>query len=110
MLDVDIDGKMSVDVAHLVLEAFGDADDQVVDDGPDGAEGSDGLALAMVDFDRDGVLLRPAEAHGEVRKVLDQFACETSDESVFFFNFQFPVDGYGLRGAIERCTLVSMDC
>lgn len=30
LLDVDVDGKMGIDVSHLVLEALGDTDDQVV--------------------------------------------------------------------------------
>ena len=36
LVQVDVDGEMGVDVAHLVLEALGDADDQVVDERPDG--------------------------------------------------------------------------
>ncbi len=46
-------GEMGIDVAHLVLEALGDADDQVVDEGADCAEGGDVLADAMVDLDAD---------------------------------------------------------
>ena len=42
---------MGVDVAHLVLVAFGHAGDQVLDDGLDGTEGGDVLAGAVVDFD-----------------------------------------------------------
>lgn len=30
LLNVDVDGEMGVDVSHLVLEALGDTDDQVV--------------------------------------------------------------------------------
>lgn len=30
LLDVDVDGEMGIDVSHLVLEALGDTDDQVV--------------------------------------------------------------------------------
>jgi len=37
LLDVDVDWEMGIDIAHLVLEALGDADDQVVDDGADGS-------------------------------------------------------------------------
>ena len=37
LLDVDVDGEMGVDVAHLVLVALGDTNDQVVDDGSDGS-------------------------------------------------------------------------
>jgi hypothetical protein len=32
LLDVDVDGEMGVDVAHLVLVALGDAGDEVLDD------------------------------------------------------------------------------
>jgi hypothetical protein len=35
LLDIDVDGEMGIDVTHLVLEALGDADDQVVDEGTD---------------------------------------------------------------------------
>ena len=37
LFNVDVDGEMGVDVAHLVLVAFGDAEDQVVDEGADGS-------------------------------------------------------------------------
>jgi hypothetical protein len=42
---------MGVHVAHLVLVAFCDAGDQVLDDGLDCSEGGDILAAAVVDFD-----------------------------------------------------------
>lgn len=57
LLHVDVDGEMGIYVAHLVLEALGDTDDQVVDDRPNGTEGGDVLAVAMVDLDTDQVLL-----------------------------------------------------
>lgn len=63
---------MCVDVAHLVLEAFCDADDQVVDEGADGSEGSDILAVAVVDLDGDGVLLGLAKVDGQVTEILDE--------------------------------------
>lgn len=65
---------MGVDVSHLVLEAFRDTDDQVVDDGADGSEGGDVLADTMVDVDGDDVLLGRREADGDVGQVLDQLA------------------------------------
>lgn len=65
---------MGVDVSHLVLEAFRDADDQVVDEGADGSEGGDGLADTMVDVDGDDVLLGRRKADGDVGQVLDQLA------------------------------------
>lgn len=48
---------MGVDVSHLVLEPFRDADYEVVDDGLDCAEGSDVFTGAMVEFDVDGFLV-----------------------------------------------------
>lgn len=58
LVDVDVDGEMRVDVAHLVLEALCDTGDHVVDDGLDGSQGGDILAVAVVDLDGDGVLGR----------------------------------------------------
>lgn len=74
LLQVDVDGKMGVDVAHLVLEALGDTDNHVVNDGANGAQGSDVLAVAMVDLDGDGVLGGVAEADGQVTEVSDELA------------------------------------
>lgn len=48
LVEVDVDGEMGVDVTHLVLEALGDTDDHVVDEGADGAEGGDVLPVAVV--------------------------------------------------------------
>lgn len=75
LVQVDVDGEMGVDVAHLVLEALGHADDQVVDDSADGAEGGDILAVAVVDLNRDGVLLGLAEDDCQVAEVLDELPC-----------------------------------
>lgn len=65
---------MGVDVSHLVLVAFRDADNQVVDESADGSEGGDGLADTMVDVDGDDVLLGRREADSDVGQVLDQLA------------------------------------
>ena len=35
LLDVDVDGEMSVDISHLVLVAFRNAGDEVLNDGFD---------------------------------------------------------------------------
>lgn len=70
---------MGVDVAHLVQEAAGDTDDQVVDDGADGTEGSDTLASTVVQLDRDNVLLGAAEGDGNVGEVLNELAAGTLD-------------------------------
>jgi hypothetical protein len=74
LLDVDVDGEMGVDVAHLVLVALGDTDDQVVDEGADGAEGSDALARAVVELDLDEVLLGVREADSQVTEGLGESA------------------------------------
>lgn len=70
---------MGVDVAHLVQEAAGDTDDQVVDEGADGTEGSDTLASTVVQLDRDDVLLGAAEGDGDVGEVLNELAAGTLD-------------------------------
>lgn len=75
LLKVDVNGKMGVDVAHLVFEAFGDTDHQVVEDRADGTEGSNGLAVTVVDLDLDDVLLGALERNGQVGQILDQLAC-----------------------------------
>jgi hypothetical protein len=75
LVDVDVDGEMGVDVAHLVLEALGDADDQVVDDGADSTEGSDIFAVAVVDLNRDLVLLGLTEVDSQVTEVLAELSC-----------------------------------
>ena len=72
---VDVDGEMGVDVSHLVLETLGDTDDQVVDEGSDGSEGSDILSVAVVDLNGDGVLLGLTEVDGQMTKILDKLAC-----------------------------------
>ena len=77
--DVDVDGEMGVDVSHLVLEALGDTDDQVVDDGSDSSEGSDILADTVVNLNGDLVLLGAGEVDGQVAEILDQLAAGTLD-------------------------------
>lgn len=57
---------MGVDVTHLVLETFGNSDDQIVDEGSDCAEGSDILAYAMMEFDHDLILALLCETDGEM--------------------------------------------
>lgn len=69
LLHVDIDGEMRIHVTHLVLVALGDANDQIVDDGLDSAEGSDILARAVVDLDLDDRFLGQREAHRDVREI-----------------------------------------
>ena len=79
LVDVDVDGEMGIDVAHLVLEALCHTDNQVVDEGSDGAESGDVLAVAVVDLNADDVLLRRREADGDVAKVLGERAAGALD-------------------------------
>lgn len=79
LVEVDVDGEMGVDVSHLVLEALGNTDDQVLDQGSDSSKSGDVLANTVVDLDRDGVLLGDGEVDGQVAKVLDQLASGTLD-------------------------------
>ena len=79
LVEADVDGEMGVDVTHLVLEALGDADHHVLDDGLDGAEGGDVLANAVVDLNGDDIALGVCEGDGEVTKVLDQLTARALD-------------------------------
>ena len=72
---------MCVDISHLVLEALGDTDDQVVDEGSDCAEGSDVLSGTVVQFDVDNILLWVGEVDGQVVEVLRELACISSIRS-----------------------------
>ena len=74
LVHVDVDGEMCVDVSHLVPEALGDTNDQVVDEGSDGSEGCDVLSGAMVQLDVDEVLLGVREVDSQVVQVLGEFA------------------------------------
>lgn len=74
LLNVDVDGKVSVDVTHLVQEALGDTDDQVVDDRTDSTEGSDTLTDTVVHLNGDDILLGAAEGDGDVREILNKLA------------------------------------
>ena len=69
LFDVDIDREMCIDIAHLVLETLGHADDEVVDESLDGPERSDILAGTVVEFNVDGVGIRSGEADGEMGKI-----------------------------------------
>jgi hypothetical protein len=65
---------MGVDVAHLVLETLGDANDQVVDEGADGSECGDIFSVAVVDLDADDVLGRVGKVNGQMAQVLRELA------------------------------------
>lgn len=79
LVQVDVDGEMGIDVAHLVLEALGDTNDEVVDDGADGTESGNVLADAVVDLDADNVLLGGREVNGDVAQVLGELAAGALD-------------------------------
>jgi hypothetical protein len=79
LADIDVDWEMGVHVAHLVLEALGDADDHVVDQRADCAEGSHILAGAVVELDVDEALLGVGEVDGEMGEVLDELAAGALD-------------------------------
>ena len=79
LLKVDVDGKMGVDVAHLVLETLGDTNDHVVDDGADGAQSGDVLTLAMVNLNGNNALLGLTKVDGDVAEVLDELASGSLD-------------------------------
>lgn len=61
---------MGVDVTHLVLEALGDTDDHVVNDGADSAESGEVLAGTVVHGDGQKIGLGGGERDGDVGKVL----------------------------------------
>lgn len=73
---------MCVDVSHLVLETFGDANDQVVDEGSDCAEGSDVLSGTVVQLDVDDILLWVGEVDCQVVEVLRELACFSSIRTI----------------------------
>ena len=70
LLNVDVNWEMSVDVTHLVLEALGDTDDHVVDQGADGTESGDILAGTVVELNVDEVRLWVGEVDCQVGEVL----------------------------------------
>lgn len=108
LVDVDVDWKVCIDVAHLVLVALGDTDDHVVDESADGAEGSDTLAVAMVEFNGDDTLLCERETDGQVTEVLDELACSMCECFPFFFLPFSPADPGVPRGPSTVTVLVLM--
>lgn len=101
LLDVDVDGEMGIDVSHLVLVALGDADDQVVDEGADGTEGSDALARAVVELDLDDILLGVGEANGQVAERLDELALHICEKMMCLVYSYYGI--WLTRGPITFC-------
>ena len=66
LLDVDVDREMCVHVAHLVLVAFCDTNDNVLDNAAHCSDGCDGLAVAVVHLNLDNVWLWLSESYGDV--------------------------------------------
>jgi len=75
----DVDGEMGVDETHLVLVTLGDTDDHVVDQGADGAEASDVLALAVPDNKAEAGGIHLDNVHLNVTEVLVEGTAGTSD-------------------------------
>ena len=80
LLDVYVDGEMSVDISHLILEAFRDTNDQVVDEGSDCAEGGDILSGTVVQLNLDDIFLGMREVDRQVVEVLGELACTFPSE------------------------------
>lgn len=74
LFDIDIYGKMGIDISHLILEALRNADNQVVDEGFDGSERCNILAGTMMQFDIDDVFRRMGEADRKMSQVLRKLA------------------------------------
>jgi hypothetical protein len=77
LVNVNVDWEMCVDVSHLVFEALGDTDDQVVDECADGSEGSDVLSGTVVQLDVDDILLWVGEVDSQMLEVLGELAYAT---------------------------------
>ncbi len=75
LLHVDVDWEMCVDISHLVLEALGNTNDQVVDQSSDRAESSDILSGTVVQLDIDDILLGVREVDCQMVEVLCELAC-----------------------------------
>jgi hypothetical protein len=77
--DNNVDGEMGVDEAHLVLVTLGDTDDHVVDQGADGAEASNVLALAVPDNEAEAGGIQLNNVHLDVTEVLVEGTTGTGD-------------------------------
>lgn len=88
---------MCVDESHLVLESFGDTDDQVVDERADGSESSDILSRTVVQFDVDYILLGLGEVDGQMIEVL----CELAYSSVNTVSVYLPFDLFHTSGTLN---------
>jgi len=69
-LDVHVDGEMCVNVSHLVQEALGDTNNQIVDEGSDCSESGDVLSGTVMQLDVDDILLWVREVDCKMIEVL----------------------------------------
>lgn len=79
LLNVHVDGKVSIHVAHLVEETASNTDDQIVDESADSSESGNTLANTVVQLNRDGGLVGATEAHRKVGKILCELASGALD-------------------------------
>lgn len=70
---------MCINIAHLVTKALGYANDHVVDECSDGAEGRDIFSGAVVELDVDDVLLWVGKGDGKMAQVFGEFAYHSSE-------------------------------
>lgn len=92
---------MSVYVSHLVFEALGDTDDQVVDERSDSSEGSDIFARAVVQLDVDDVLLWVGEGNSDVAEILCELASWAFDGDLAGLDVDFDCKPWSLVFDIE---------
>jgi len=79
IVDNNVDGKMGIYVTHLVLETLGDTSDHVVDDGTNGADASNVLAVAVVDNKLELLLTNGLDLHVKMTEVLGEFTARSLD-------------------------------
>ena len=75
LIDIDVDGKMRVYVAHLVFVTLRDTGDHVLDDRANSSKAGDGFACTVMHFNADCVAPALLEGDSEMLQVLDEFAC-----------------------------------
>lgn len=82
LVERHVDREMGVHETHLVLVSLRHAGDEVRDERPDGPEGGDALAGAVVHLDLEHILGRVREADGDVAERLLELACEVESDGV----------------------------
>lgn len=77
----NVDGKVSIHITHLVLEALGDTSDHVVDNRANSTDSSNMLTSTVVDSEEKSVLVGKLDLNVQVTQVLGQSATGTSDSN-----------------------------